>query len=89
MTAQTTAAALVDEMIATAKSEINLVNSLLSDALQELERRGAKAQMDLLNGLGISDTGIIASAAKVERMVERRTKAYQELRSLEHVRKAC
>jgi hypothetical protein len=45
--------------------------------------------MDLLGGFGISDTGIIASAAKVERMVERRTKAYQELRSLEHVRKAC
>lgn len=83
------AAALVDEMIATAKSEINLVNSLLSDALQELERRGAKAQIDLLGGLNISDTGIVASAAKVERMVERRTKAYQELRSLEYVRKAC
>lgn len=86
---RTPAAVLVDGMIANAESEIRLVNGLLSDALAELERRTAKAQIDLLNGLGIADTGIASSAAKVERTVERRTKAYQELRSLEHVRKAC
>lgn len=86
---RTHAAVLVDDMIASAKAEIRLVNGMLNDALAELEGRTAKAQMDLLNVLNIADTGIAAAAAKVERMIERRTKAYEELRSLEHVRKAC
>lgn len=83
------AAALVDEMIHNAESQIKLVNSMLAGALQELERRNAKAQIDLLNGLGITDTGISSSAHKVETLLVRRTQAYNELRSLEHVRKAC
>lgn len=83
------AAVLVNDMIQRAKDEIQFANQQLAQALATLARRTTETQAKLDGELGIADTGIDAAAAKVEQAVAHRTAAYLNLRSLEHVRKAC